>query len=89
MPYKANQPRRHKIPKARYKLASWAEYNTTRRFSGTAVLRLQVTPEALAAWTPAQTWLAEPAPDYPGIAIETGMMLRLAFGRPWRQACWA
>jgi hypothetical protein len=23
MPYKANEPRRHKIPKARYKIENW------------------------------------------------------------------
>src|SRR5215218_5462193 len=44
MPYKANEPRRHKIPRARYKVRNW-----------------------------------------PDVAIETGHLLRLAFGWPWRQ----
>ena len=27
MPYKANEARRHKIPKARYKVTNWPEYD--------------------------------------------------------------
>ncbi len=27
MPYKANEPRRHKIPRARYKVTNWPEYD--------------------------------------------------------------
>jgi len=27
MPYKANEPRRHKIPRARYKVRNWPEYD--------------------------------------------------------------
>ena len=34
MPYKANEPRRHKIPKARYNVQNWAEYE--RRCAGGA-----------------------------------------------------
>ena len=31
MPYKANEPRRRKIPKARYKIENWAEYDAALR----------------------------------------------------------
>jgi hypothetical protein len=48
MPYKANESRRHKIPKARYKIENWAEYNTALRRRGS--LTVWVTPEAIAAW---------------------------------------
>jgi hypothetical protein len=27
MPYRANEPRRHRIPKVRYKIDNWAEYD--------------------------------------------------------------
>jgi hypothetical protein len=27
MPYKANEARRHKIPRARYKVTNWPEYD--------------------------------------------------------------
>ena len=53
MPYKANEPRRHKIPKAWYKIENWAEYDAALRRRGS--LTVWVTPEAIAAWAPAQT----------------------------------
>ena len=53
MPYKANEPRRHKIPKARYKIENWAEYDAALRRRGS--LTVWVTPEAIAAWMPAAT----------------------------------
>jgi len=71
MPYKANEPRRHKIPKARYRVENWAAYDAALRRRGD--LTIWVTPEAIAAWTPPATGRA------------AGLMLRLAFGRPWRQ----
>jgi hypothetical protein len=83
MPYKANEPRRHKIPKARYKIDNWAEYDAALRRRGS--LTLWVTPEALAAWTPARTGKRGRPQTYSDVAVEAGLMLRLAFGRPWRQ----
>ena len=44
-----------------------------------------VTPEALAAWQPPRTGQRGRPRDYSDVAIETGHLLRLAFGRPWRQ----
>jgi hypothetical protein len=43
MPYKANEPRRHKIPKARYKIENWAAY-------GGAPLEVVVKLLRLGAW---------------------------------------
>ncbi|MGR0188934.1 IS5 family transposase [Azospirillum aestuarii] len=83
MPYKHNEPRRHRIPKAKYKVENWGEYNRALRQRGS--LTIWVTPEALAAWTPAVTGRRGRPAVYSNIAIETGAMLRLAFGRPWRQ----
>jgi hypothetical protein len=83
MPYKANEPRRHKIPKAQYKIENWAEYDAALRRRGS--LTVWVTPEAIAAWVPAATGQRGRPRDYSDVAIETGLMLRLAFGRPWRQ----
>lgn len=83
MPYKHNEPRRHKIPKAKYKVGNWREYNRALRQRGS--LTVWVTPEALATWTPAQTGRRGRPPAYSDLAIETGIMLRLAMGRPWRQ----
>src|ERR687894_677288 len=83
MPYKANQARRHKIPKARYKVANWPEYDRALQHRGS--LTVWVTPEALAAWHPPRTGRRGRSRAYSDLAIETGHLLRLAFGRPWRQ----
>ena len=83
MPYKANEPRRHKIPRARYRIQNWPEYDRTLQQRGS--LAVWVTPEALAAWQPPHTGQCGRPRDYSDVAIETGHLLRLAFGRPWRQ----
>jgi len=48
-------------------------------------LTVGVTPEALAAWHPPHTGGRGRPRNYSDMAIETGYLLRLAFGRPWRQ----
>src|SRR3954452_15517419 len=83
MPYKANEPRRHKIPKARYKIENWAEYDAALRQRGS--LTVWVTPEAIAAWAPATTGRRGRPRDYSDVAIEAGLLLRPAFGRRGRQ----
>ena len=83
MPYNDNEPRRHKIPRARYKVANWPEYDRALQQRGS--LTVWVTPEALAAWQPPRTGQRGRPRDYSDVAIETGHLLRLAFGRPWRQ----
>ena len=83
MPYKANEKRRHKIPKARYRVKNWRAYDAALRRRGD--LTVWVTPAALAAWTPPRSGGRGRPKQYSAIAIETGLMLRLAFGRPWRQ----
>jgi Transposase DDE domain len=83
MPYKANEARRHRIPRARYRVTNWPEYDRALQRRGS--LTVWVTPEALAAWHPPKTGRRGRSPRYAAIAIETGHLLRLAFGRPWRQ----
>src|SRR3954469_20050012 len=83
MPYKANEARRHKIPRARYKVRNWPEYDRALQQRGS--LTVWVTPEALAALHPPRTGQRGRPRDYSDVAIETGHLLRLAFGRPWRQ----
>src|SRR3712207_5543688 len=83
MPYKANEPRRHKIPRARHKVTNWPEYDRALQRRGS--LTIWVTPEALAAWHPPRTGGRGRPRAYSAVAIETGRLLRLAFGRPWRQ----
>src|ERR687885_3011040 len=83
MPYKANEPRRHKIPRARYRVANWPAYDRALQQRGS--LTVWVTPEALAAWHPPKTGRRGRSRTYSDVAIETGHLLRLAFGRPWRR----
>src|ERR687898_2451796 len=83
MPYKANEPRRHKIPRARYRVTNWPDYDRALQRRGS--LTVWVTPEALAAWHPPGTGRRGRSQHYSDVAIETGHLLRLAFGRPWRQ----
>src|ERR671912_661967 len=83
MPYKANEARRHKIPRARYRVTNWPDYDRALQQRGSSTV--WVTPEALAAWHPPRTGRRGRSPQYADLAIETGHLLRLAFGRPWRQ----
>src|SRR5918995_4512817 len=83
MPYKANEARRHKVPRARYRVTDWPEYDGALQRRGS--LTVWVTPEALAAWHPPRTGRRGRSRHYSDLAIETGHLLRLAFGRPWRQ----
>src|SRR3712207_7600406 len=69
MPYKANEPRRHRIPKARYKIENWAEYDAALRRRGS--LTVWVTPEAIAAWVPAQAGRRGRPKRYSAVAIRS------------------
>src|SRR5947209_5789616 len=83
MPYPMNEARRHKFPKARYQVKNWGEYDQALQERGS--LTLWVTPEALAAWHPLPMGKRGRARQYSDLAIETGHLLRLVFGQPWRQ----
>jgi hypothetical protein len=83
MPYKVNQECRHRIPKACYRVQNWRDYDAALRRRGD--LTVWVTAEAIEAWTPANTGRRGRPQRYSKMVVETGMMLRLVFGRPWRQ----
>lgn len=83
MPFKANQARRQKIPKARYQVKNWCAYDQALQQRGS--LTIWFTPKAVAAWQATPTGKRGRSPYYSNVAIETGHLLRLAFGRPWRQ----
>jgi hypothetical protein len=83
MPSPVNKARRHKLPKTQYKVKNWSEYDQALQQRGS--LTLWVTPEAIAAWQAPPTGRRGRSPLYSNVAIETGHLLRLAFGRPWRQ----
>src|SRR5271170_684297 len=83
MPYKFNQARRHKIPKARYRVMNWPEYDAALVRRGD--LTVWFTEEAVAAWHAPPTGERGGQPIYSDIAIETGLALRLVLHQPLRQ----
>jgi transposase len=62
---------------------NWREYDAALRDRGSPTV--WVTPEAISAWPPAKTGRPGRSAHYSDLAIETGVMLRLPFARPWRQ----
>src|SRR5919199_6217550 len=83
MPYRANAAQHHLFPKAQYKVKNWGEYDQALQQRGS--LTIWFTPEAVAAWQATPTGKRGRSPYYSNVAIETGHLLRFAFGRPWRQ----
>jgi hypothetical protein len=83
MPYKFNESRRHRIPKARYRVANWPEYDAAVVRRGS--LTVWFTEEAVAAWHAPATGERGGQPVYSAIAIETSLALRLVFHQPLRQ----
>ena len=83
MPNKHNTKCRQHIPKMKYTVRNWAEYDAALRCRGS--LTLWVTAEAM------DHWAAQPRSTpggqcfYSDLAIETSLMLRLVFGQPLRQ----
>jgi transposase len=83
MPYKFNESRRHKIPKAIYRVTNWPEYDAALVRRGS--LTVWFTEEAVAAWHAPATGERGGQPIYSAIAIETSLALRLVFHQPLRQ----
>lgn len=73
MPYKANEPRRHKIPKARYRVENRAAYDAVLRRRGD--LTIWATPDAVrrasarslpgSGWPGRQRWKVGPLATSP------------------------
>src|SRR5208282_847998 len=83
MPYKFNEARRHKIPKAKYRVTNWPDYDAALVRRGS--LTVWVTEEAIAAWHAPATGKRGGQPVYSDLAIETGLTLRLVLRLGLRQ----
>ena len=81
--YKFNESHRHKIPRARYRVTNWPEYDAALVRRGS--ITVWFTDEAVAAWHAPVTGVRGGQPIYSAIAIETGLALRLVFHQPLRQ----
>ena len=84
MPRKKNANGRHRIPKMRHALANWAEYAAGLRRCGS--LTLWVTDEAIAAWAATRRATPGGQATYSDSAMQTCLMLRVAFKLALRQA---
>ena len=83
MPYKFNEGRRHKFPRARYRVTNWPDYDATLVRRGE--LTVWLTEEAIASWYAPATGERGGQPIYSAIAIDTALTLRLVFHQPLRQ----
>ncbi|MEM7528189.1 MAG: IS5 family transposase [Pseudomonadota bacterium] len=84
MPYKHHQPRRDKIPRARYRVTNWPDYD--RGLVRRGDIRFWVSEEALAGWAAPRRRTRGGQPRYSDLAIETVLMLATVYRLPLRQA---
>jgi hypothetical protein len=83
VPFKANVDRRHHIPKQRYRVTNWAEYDAALRQRGS--LTVGFTDEAIAAWRAEPRTTRGGQPHYSPLAIRTALTLRAVFRLALRQ----
>jgi hypothetical protein len=83
MPFKANAARRHRIPRQRYRVTNWAEYDASLRQRGS--LTVWFTEEAIAAWRAEPRTARGGQPHYSALAIRTALTLRTVFRLALRQ----
>src|SRR4051794_28399364 len=83
MPFKANAPRRHHIPKQRCRVTNWAEYDAALRQRGS--LTVWFTEEAVAAWEAEPRTTPSGQPHYSSLAITTALTLKAVFRLALRQ----
>ena len=74
MPFKANAARRHRIPKQRYRVTSWAQYDASLRQRGS--LTVWFTGEAIATWRAGPRTTRGGQAHYSALAIRTALTLR-------------
>jgi len=83
VPFKANAPRRHRIPKQRRKVTNWRAYDASLRQRGS--LTVWFTDEAIAAWEAEPRTTPGGQPHYSALAITTALTLKAVFRLALRQ----
>ena len=83
MPFKAKAASRHHIPKQRYRVTNWAEYDAALRQRGS--LTVWFTDAAIAAWRAEPRTTPGGQPHYSALAITTALTLRAVFRLALRQ----
>jgi hypothetical protein len=84
MPFKHNAARRHRIPRARYRVTNWPAYEAGLRRRGDLTLWLDEA--AVAGWSAPKRSTPGGQPIYSDLAIELVLSLRLVFHLALRQA---
>jgi hypothetical protein len=84
LPFKHNAARRHRIPRAQYRVRNWPHYDAGLRCRGDLTLWLDEA--AIAGWQAARRTTPGGQARYSDLAIELVLMLRLVFHLALRQA---
>lgn len=83
MPFKFSELRRHKIPKARYRVRNWAEYD--RGLVRRGDIRLWISDEAITGWRAECRTPPGGHRRFSNLAVETTLMLGALCRFPLRQ----
>jgi hypothetical protein len=83
VPFKANAARRHRIPRQRYRVMNWAEYDAALRQRGS--LTVWFSQDGFAAWRAEPRITPGGQPHYSALAIRTALTLRAVFRLALRQ----
>ena len=83
MPFKANQDRRHRVPKQRHRVTNWTAYDAALRARGS--LTVWFSEEAIAAWKAEPRTTRGGQPSYSALAITPALTLRAVFRLALRQ----
>src|SRR5277367_6019378 len=83
LPFKHHAEHRHRIPKARYRVTNWAEYDASLRRR--ASLTVWFTDEAVAAWRAEPRTTPGGQPRYSALAITTALTMGMVFHLALRQ----
>jgi hypothetical protein len=83
LPFKYHAEHRHHIPKPRYRVTNWAEYDASLKRRGS--LTVWFTDEAVAAWRAEPRTTPGGQPHYSALAITTALTMRIVFGLGLRQ----
>ncbi len=83
MPHKFNADRRDKIPKQKYRVANWAEYNEALRRRGD--LTIWISEDAMSSWAAPRRTTRGGQRKYSDLAIEMCLTPGMVFRQPLRQ----
>jgi IS5 family transposase len=83
LPFKYHAEHRHHIPKPRYRVTNWAEYDASLKRRGS--LTVWFTDEAIQAWRAEPRTTPGGQPHYSALAITTALTMRMVFGLGLRQ----